>query len=570
MPTHHLSDILVILVAAVGVTLLFHRLRISPIIGYLAVGVALGPSGLGVVTDIEEMAFLGELGVVFLLFAIGLEMPISRLKAMRAEMLGLGLAQVGVTAITIGFIAWAMGFDTAAAAVIGAALALSSTATVLRLLVERRELDGTHGRTALSVLLFQDIAVMPMLAFVPLLGQTGASLFSALATAVLGGGAALVVIIFAGRVIMGPGLALVARMRNAELFIATALLILLGAAWLSATAGLSMALGAFVAGVLLAGTSYKHQVEADILPFRGLLLGLFFLSVGMSVDAGLVLSEIGTVTLLTLGLLILKATLLMLLALAYGHKAATAVRAGLILAQTGEFAFVLLGLAAQQGVIETGPAWQILNAVVGLSIIATPFLAMAAERAGQAIERRTHSALAPKSETECDEEDHVIIAGYGRVGRTACLLLQEAGIKFIAVDMDPKTVTAARKAGQPVYFGDASRLDLLRGLGAAHARLAVVTLDDAEASEHAVAALREIAPGLPILARARDRDHGERLEGLGASEAFDEAKESGLLLGERALIRSGLDPAQASEQTQAYRSENYERLDEALARLPKV
>lgn len=567
---HALSDILIVLLVAIAVTALFQRLRISPILGYLFAGIMIGPSGFGLFAQSADTRFLAELGVVFLLFAIGLEMPIARLKAMRREMFGLGLAQVALTATVIASIAWAMGQPMTAALILGGALALSSTATVLRLLVERRELGVNFGRTSLSILLFQDIAVMPMLALVPLLGREGGSFFEALLTAFAAGGVALALIILVGRYLSEPSLAFVSRMRNSELFTALVLLILLGAAWISEQAGLSMALGAFVAGILLAGTPYKHQVEADILPFRGLLLGLFFLTVGMQMDAGLIAQNWASVAALTLGLIVLKAAIIVGLALAFGHTLPIATRTAFMLAQGGEFAFVLLGLAAQQGQIEVGPAWQYTNAAVGLSIMATPLLFYVGRMAAQSLEARSRNHLKPEASEFSEIEDHVIVAGYGRVGRAICHLLDEFQIPYVALDMDSAMVARAREKKLPIYFGDASRSDVLRSVGAERARLAVVTLDDHQAAEHTVAALYELRDDLPIMARARDANHARVLEKLGAVETLDEAKETSLILAERALALAGLSPAIASERASLYRENNYARLDEAMRDLLKM
>ena len=563
MTASYVTDVLVVLVAAIAVVPLLHRLRVSPILGYFAAGLAIGPYGFKAVSETSEIEVFAEFGVVFLMFAIGLDLTVPRLKSMHRAIFGLGLAQVAVTGLALGLAAWALGYQPAAAVVIGGALAMSSTATVLQLLMERGEAAARFGRLAVGVLLFQDLAVVPLVALVPLLasrqGELGVALGMAAAKAVV----ALAVILVVGRYVVGPLFRLIAGTRNTELFTATSLFVLLGTGWATAQAGMSMALGAFLAGILLAGTPYRHQVEAEIQPFRALLLGLFFMAVGMTVEVPFVIGHLGQVIGLGAGLLAVKAVLLGGLVLAFGHSRATAARIGLLLAQGGEFAFVVLGLAAREAVLPEATV-QVLTAAVVLSLCAAPLLAGLGRTASDLLRRRDGGSAAKLGQEVEGLSGHVVVAGYGRVGQTICRILEAQGLAYVALDMDVQRVLHARDDGRPVYFGDASRLDVLRAAGTARAGLAVVTLDNAAAAERTVAALHSLLGDLPVVARARDRRHGRRLEQAGASEAVAEAIEGSLTLSERALILAGQSTEQAAEAVAAFRVHDYALLDAVL------
>nr|WP_298682261.1 monovalent cation:proton antiporter-2 (CPA2) family protein [uncultured Dongia sp.] len=554
MHSDAITDILIVLTAALVIVPLLHRAGISSVLGYLAVGMIIGPSGLQAIEDPEQAAWLAELGVVFMLFAIGLELPLDRLKTMRYYVFGLGGAQMLVTMLVIGLVAVLLGVAPASAVVIGGILALSSTATVLKLLLDRGEAAARFGRIAVAVLLFQDLAVVPMLALIPLLGGDGSSLWFALGLALIKALLALGFIILAARFLIRPLFRQIAGTGNSELFTAASLFILLGLGWVTREAGMSMGLGAFLAGMLLAGTPYRHQIEADIQPFRGLLLGLFFVTVGMTFDLAAVWVNILVIIVLTLAFVSVKILLTALVARAFGLKSETALRAALILAQGSEFGFVLTSLAGIGGIL---PADIILNlnAAIVLSICLTPFLAYLGKRMATLIrDRRGRKASTLSDESERLTE-HVLVAGYGRVGQAICRLLDNAEIGYVALDLDVQRVIRARARGLPVYFGDAGRIDVLRAAGVERASLAVIAMDSPAMAERMAAALHEISPNLVIVARAWDGGHARRLARLGVNEAIPEDIEIGLGLGSSMLRRLGRDEDAVDTYIAAFRAE---------------
>jgi CPA2 family monovalent cation:H+ antiporter-2 len=499
--SHALIDVLYLLAAAVVVVSLIQRLRISPIVGYLAAGLLIGPTGFGVVRDPEGVRALAEFGVVFLLFTIGLELSLQRLWTMRRYVLGLGSAQVVVTGLAIGLVAWVIGVPAPAAVIIGGGLALSSTAVTLQLLVERGEATGRFGRVTIAILLMQDIAVVPLLVLVPLLAGEVDSIAASLGFAAVKAAAVLAVIVVLGRLVLRPVLRAAAAGRDTDLFAAVTLLIALGTAFATAQVGLSLPLGAFLAGLLIAETEFRHQVEADIRNFRGLLLGLFFMTVGMSLDLDFIAQEWDAVIAPFVALLLGKIVLNTLLARLFGLPWSTAGRVGLALAEGGEFAFVLFSAALVVGIID-GTLAQLLLAVVVLTLATTPLLAILGARLEAKMGAQPEQAELAVEETG-DLRDHVVIAGFGRVGQTVAKLLTSAGIGWVAVDRDVNQVAEARRHDLPVYFGDASRPAMLESLGIDRARAAVVTLDHVEAAERAVEAVQRAHPGLPVVARVR-------------------------------------------------------------------
>ncbi|HYC05699.1 MAG TPA: monovalent cation:proton antiporter-2 (CPA2) family protein [Azospirillaceae bacterium] len=539
-----LSEALVFLAAAVLVVLLLHRLRVSPVLGYLVAGLLIGPSGLELVGGVEDVRAVAELGVVFLLFLIGLELSIERLRVLRRWVFGLGAAQVIVSALAIGGVVYAFGAGAEAAVILGACLALSSTAVVVQLLVERGEVAAPAGRVSFAVLLFQDLAVVPVLVLVSVLAAPGdAPLALMLGASVLKAAVAVAVILGLGRYTLGPLLARVASTRSTELFTATALLIVLGTGWATHAAGLSAALGAFLAGLVLAGTPFRHQVESDIQPFKGLLLGLFFLAVGMGIDLALVGRHwywaLAAVAALMLG----KALIAGLLALAFGAPRDVAIRAGVLLGEGGEFAFVVIGTALAAGLLPAETA-QLAFAVVGLSIMLTPFLPALADR----IVARVGVPVADAPENEAEAlEGHVLVAGFGRVGETVACLLSEQQVPYHAIDLDPERVRRSRERGMPVSYGDGSRPEILKRLGIDRAAAVIVTLDDPHAAERTVVAIRREWPAVRIFARSRDRKGAGALEALGAAAVVPETFESSLALARGALHALGV-PSQAVEE----------------------
>ncbi|MFM2045488.1 MAG: glutathione-regulated potassium-efflux system protein KefB [Pseudomonadota bacterium] len=550
---HHslpfVQEALLFLTAAIVVVLLLHRIKVSPVLGYLLAGLLIGPSGLALIGEVEQIRAVAELGVVFLLFVIGLELSIDRLKALKRWVFGLGTAQVVVTSLVIGAIAWAWGNSPAAALVLGMCLALSSTAVVVQLLVERGEVAGPVGRLSFAVLLFQDLAVVPILVLVGVLsGPTDQSIPMVLALSLAKAVVAVVVILLIGRFTLGPLLRRVAATRSTDLFTATALLIVLGTGWATNLGGLSAALGAFLAGLVLAGTEFRHQVETDIQPFKGLLLGLFFLAVGMGIDIALIVDQVGLVLVAVVGLLVIKAVIAAGLARAFGARADVAIRSGLLLAEGGEFAFVVIGVAMAGGLLPTETA-QFMFAVVGLSIVATPFLPALADR----IVARVVPATADiaDSSIEAGAHDgpggHVIIAGFGRVGQTVAELFVRQQVPYVAVDMGADLVRRLRDQGQPVHYGDGARPEVLKLLGADRAAAVIVTLDTPSAAARTVEAVRRNWPHLKIFARSRDRAHAAELLAMGCVAVVPETFESSLTLAQGALVALGVPTAAVDE-----------------------
>jgi CPA2 family monovalent cation:H+ antiporter-2 len=557
------TDLLVFLLAPVVVVPLFRWLRCSPILGYLVAGILIGPHALGLIEESALTHTLAELGVAFLLFAIGLELSLERLRVMRRLVFGLGTLQVALSSAAIGIIARLAGADLAAAIVIGGALALSSTAFVLQLLVERGEQVARFGRTAFAILLFQDLAVVPLLAVVPVLALDQPSLAGALGLSALKAAIALGLIIAVGRLILRPVFRIVAGTRSPELFVSATLLVILGTGWLTTQAGLSLPLGAFLAGLLLSETEYRHQVEADIRAFRGLLLGLFFITVGLSMDLHVVAERWSLGLLLLASLLLGKATIIAGLCAAFRLPLADALRIGLLLAQGGEFAFVLFEAALTHHVLAPATG-QMLLATVAASMIVTPLLAEAGRSLAQRLGRPAAGDLHALHEGAGSLTDHVVVAGFGRVGQTVAKVLAAADIPYVALDLDPGRVRRCRAAGLPAFFGDASGVDVLAAAGAGRARAAVLTMDQAAAVDRAVAALHQHFPELRIFVRGHDPRHGRELARRGATAVVPEAVEASLQLGGIVLTAVGASGGDAARIIEQLREGGYAGL-EAIA-----
>lgn len=522
----YLLEVIVVLAAAVVSVFLFQRFGLGAVLGYLVAGAIIGPSGFALVADFDTIHALGELGVVFLLFTVGLELPFERIRVMQARVFALGAAQVFVTALAITGVAMLLGVPAVTSTVIGGALALSSTAIVLRMLVDRRELTSRFGRSCFAVLLVQDMMVGPFLVLALALGQGSEGLGLAVGEAVLKAIVAVMAILGIGRVVLRHVFQQVAAVRDPDVFIALSLVVVLASGLMTKLAGLSMAFGAFLAGMLLAETHYRHQVAADILPFRGLLLGLFFMSVGMSVDIGLTVAKAGLVLGLAVGLLLLKAAILCGLGLLAGMRPAQALNLGVLLSQGGEFAFVLLGAALGVGVVSDSIT-QLLVVVVALTMMATPFLAMLGRVLESQVERRTVVELETRAEEAEELTNHVVIAGYGRVGAAVAAQLKEAGSDFIAVDLNPHRIIDARASGLPVYFGDATRPEILEAVHVERARAMVVAVDNPQVALRTVSMVRYIFPDLKIYARAHDDAHARELARAGADTVVPELVATG-------------------------------------------
>ena len=552
-----LVDVLILLISAVVTVPLFQKLKIGPVLGYLVAGLIIGPAGLRLIETSEQISHLAEFGVVFLLFAIGLELKLARLWVMRRLVFGFGSLQVVVTATLLAALGWSAGLSTEAAIIAGAGLALSSTAVVLQILTDRGELTSRAGRIAFATLLMQDLAVVPLLALVGVLGG-GPSVTAAVGLAAAQAVGVLLAIVLVGRFLLRPLLRMIAASHSTEVFAAAAVLVVLGTSWLTAQVGLSMALGAFLAGLMLAETEFRHQVEADILPFRGFLLGLFFMTVGMSVDLALVASQAGTVAALVGGILLVKALALFGLARLFGFTSGTSAQVALLLAQGGEFAFVLFGLAAAQNVMQPDLA-NLLILAVSLTMIATPLLAALGSRLASRLADAGVTARANLDDIG-EMRDHVIIAGFGRVGQTVSKMLAAEGIPYVALDLHADRVAEGVAGGVPVFYADASRPEVLRSAGAAHARAVVLTLDHAGRAERGVALLRHAFPHLRVFARARDRGHASVLTEAGATKAVPETLEASLQLGAIVLRASGVATDEVGRLLDEFRADDYAQL----------
>lgn len=558
-----LSEVIVFLVATVVVVPLARALRLSPILGYLAVGIAAGPSGFGLVENVEEVRAFAELGVVFLLFAVGLELSFERLKTFAPMIFGLGTAQVLVTAVAIGGVAFYWGNSLQVSVLLGLCLALSSTAMVIQLLSERGQLVTRHGRACFAVLLFQDLAVVPILMLVTVFGSQsdggtiGLQALSVLVKALLATG----VIVLLGHFLLPRLFHLVTASRTPEVFVAMALLTILATSLATGMAGLSMALGAFLAGLLLSKTEFRHQIESDIDPFKGLLLGLFFMTVGMSIDLGAVADRAGLTALSVIGLIGLKATIIFALCLAFGLPREVAVRVSLLLAEAGEFAFVVIGVATlQYDLIPTDVA-QFMVIVAGVSMVLTPLLALAAGRMGKRLQSQRDAA---EAEVDVGElSGHVIIAGFGRVGRAVAQLLASRNIAYVAVDRDLRQVRGGRKDGMSVVYGNATDRDLLEKLGAARAALVLVALGDVKATTRMLETIRRQWPGIRLLARAHDVEHAAELSAIGVADVVPETLEASLQLGGLVLRTLGVPASAVNDTIERARADGGELDDEA-------
>jgi monovalent cation:proton antiporter-2 (CPA2) family protein len=534
-----LREAVVFLAAAGTMVPLMQRLRISPVLGWLAAGLVLGPHGAARLSEAlptlafvsiaewEAVAPLAEIGVLFLMFSIGLELSFERLWALRRLVFGLGGAQVVVSGTVIGLVAWGFGNSPGAAIVLGACLALSSTAIVMQVLIEQRRVATVLGRSAFAVLLLQDLAVVPILFLVGVLGaRAGEGAFLTLAASLLGGALVVGAIWTVGRFGLRPLFRLVGGARSPELFMAVTLLAALGAAWVTAEAGLSGALGAFLAGLVIAETEFRHQVEADLEPFKGLLLGMFFMSVGMRIDPCAIAAAPLLLPASAVGLIAVKAAIVYPLCRGFGLSRPVAVEAALLLGQAGEFAFVVIALALRLGLVPEETAGFMLLVAV-LTMAATPLLAAVGRRIATRM-------LAADTDTPGEPEEglsgHVIIAGFGRVGEMLGRVLDDEGARWIALDLDTASVARHRAEGRPVFYADASRAEVLRRAGAAGARALVLTMDSAGAVQRALATARQGWPDLPVIARARDPAHAARLVELGAARAVPETVEAALAL----------------------------------------
>lgn len=560
-----LIDILVFLIAAVIVVPIFQRLRSSMIVGYLVAGLIIGPHGLALVSNQSVTSALAELGVIFLLFTLGLELTVDRLRVVRGFIFGLGTAQVVITASVIAVIAGVFFLDTNAAIIVGGALALSSTAVVMQSLSERGETMTRVGRVAISILLLQDLAVVPLFAIIPALSSGGEGAVAIAVLFALAKAAIAIVAIFAfGRLVLRPAFRAIAVGRSPELFAGITLLVLLGASFTTASLGLSLAMGGFIAGMLLGETEYRMQVAAEIAPFRGLLLGVFFMTVGLDIDVPLIIGNAGLILVLVLALLLAKGMLVTLLVRLSRQRWPVAIHTGLLLSQGGEFAFIILGLAARDSLIDAETA-NLLIGVVVMTMALTPALAWLGSRIENRNPPPTGNAIGPGAVKDASHlQDHVIVAGFGRVGQSVSKMLAAAEIPYVAIEFEPTRVADARARGLPVYFGDASRPEILDALGADRARAAVVILDNADAAERTVHLLRRRHPKIDIFVRAKDHRHQQKLEEAGANAVIPETFEMSLQLGASVLRRFGTANESVQDIVDDLRFEDYAALNDII------
>ena len=555
--SYYLVDILALLLATVVIVPFFHALRLGAILGYLAAGFILGPWGLGVITAIDEIRHLAEFGVIFLLFILGIELKPEKLWQMRNLVIGLGLAQLLITAGVLYCIAVWFGISQQSAIIVGFGLALSSTAFCLQLLAERGGISTPMGRRVFSILLLQDLAVVPLLALISFLAGAD-SVATAESPHFLYAIAAIVGLLLAGHYLLDPILNRVVVSQDPEVFIAVAVLLVLGEAWIMESVGLSMALGAFLAGIMLAESQYKHQIEADILPFRGILLGLFFMTVGMGVDFGLLREQFFIIMGLTIGLMLIKAFIVYWLARVSGTRHDVSTQAAVLLSQSGEFGFVMFGFASISGLLEEQLA-QILTLIIALSMALTPF----AVKLVNVLLQKFYTPIRQGDEESAysefigEVEGHVILAGFGRVGARIGALLSAADVAYVAIDFSQSRVKKARDQGFPVFFGDASNMKVLQAAGAEQASMIVIALDDPENFDRLVPLVRQYYPNIPIHARAKDRRHCADLIKQGATTTVSETLETSLRLTEEILLGNNVDEHRAKRLIDEFRDDYY-------------
>ena len=557
---HSLILIITLLAAAVVVVVVCRLVRLPPIVGYLLVGVAVGPHALAWVPYDDTTRYVGEFGVVFLMFSIGLEFSLPQLRAMRRAVFGLGLAQVAITTAAAMVGLHFMGYGWQAGLVLGGALAMSSTAIVSKMLAERMELGTPHGRDIMGILLFQDLAVVAFLIVIPSLSKSGGELATALGLAALKAAAALAVILFFGQKPMRAWFHVVASQRSSELFVLNVLLVTLGLGALTESLGLSLALGAFLAGMLIAETEYRYQVEEDIKPFRDVLLGLFFITVGMALDLRVVAGDFSWVLLLLFVPVVAKLVLIVVLARAFRAPLATALRVGFYLAQAGELALVMLALAFQNRVVPENLLQPVLAAMI-ISMLAAPVLIQFGEPIVRRLTANDWLARAAQvtqiAARTMARRDHIIICGYGRSGQNLARLLEAEEIPYLAMDSDPQRVREAAADGSSVVYGDASRREALTSAGLSRARAVAITFANTPVALKILHQVHQQRPELPVIVRTVDDSEIDKLLVAGATEVVPEVLEGSLMLASHSLLLVGVPLNRVLKRIRAIREERY-------------
>ena len=555
-----LPTILLLLTSSVMAVALFRVLRLPPMLAYFAVGLALGPQTFGILPDTDANRELAEFGVVFLMFSIGLEFSLAQLYSMRRIVLGLGGAQVAITMIVTMAACLLLGLGWPAALVIGGAFTMSSTAIVSKMLVERLDINARHGRLAIGVLLFQDIAVVPLLVLIPALSGEGDNLMHTLAIASFKAAALLSLLFIFGKSVMNRWFSLVARQRSRELFVMNVLMVTLMLAYVTKMAGLSYALGAFIAGMLISETRYRYQVESDIASFRDILLGLFFVTVGMLLDVQQLSSNIGLVLLLLFVLIVFKTLVIAVLSRVFGYEPGVAVRAGVTLAQAGEFSFVLLALGLENGLI-SGQTLQLVLAASLLSMVAAPFIIQRnlqiAEFFARSYTRNRRNQIEGIEQVGRQLSDHVIICGFGRSGQYLARFLAEEAIPYIALDIDPTRVQEAASAGENVMYGDAGKRIVLRAAGIERAKALIISYNDEASAMKILHVVQENYPQLPVIVRTVDDANMETLRTAGATEVVPEVLEGSLMLASHALVLLDVPLHRVVKRIRRFREERY-------------
>lgn len=562
--TDALQPVLILLAIAVIAVVIFRLLRMPPMLGYLLAGVIIGPHALGWIPENEETRHLAEFGVVFLMFSIGLEFSLPKLMTMKRIVFGFGTSQVVICILLVMAITWMMGLDWRVGFVIGGVLAMSSTAIVIKMLSEKMELNTPHGRQVIGVLLFQDLAVIPLLIIIPTLATTFDSDMTnygnMLAIAVIKAVAVLALILLFGQRLMRPWFHLVAHQKSSELFVLNVLLITLGLAWLTEIAGLSLALGAFLAGMLISETEYRYQVEDDIKPFRDILLGLFFITIGMLLDMQVVLDNFLWVMVILIALIAVKVVLISGLSRLFGAERTVAVKSGMHLAQGGEFGFVLLALASESSLLDNALLQPILAAMV-LSMFLAPFIIESSDRIALRFStsewmQRAMQITSIAAQTLA-EKNHVIICGYGRSGQNLSRILEQESIPFIALDLDPQRIHEAITAGESVVYGDAARKEVLIAAGLMRAGVLVVSYADTVSALKILHLVRSVRPELTVVVRTRDDSDLDLLKEAGATEVVAEIQEGSLLLASHAMMFMNVPSGRILRRLRQTREERY-------------
>ncbi len=563
---HILLNIVFLLLITVGLVSISRRIHLPPILNYILVGIIVGPFGFAIIQSEQSISFLAEFGVVFLLFAIGLEFSLTQMIAMRRIVFGFGSFQVLITGLLVFLVAYLFGLSIESGIVIASAFALSSTAIVIKQLTEQSEIQTRHGRSTVGILIFQDIMAIPLLILIPALGSaTGNSLASELGLAFFKGAIVVVVMLFAGRYLLRPLFNEVATSKSQELFTLTVLTVVLSAAAFTEEMGISMTLGAFLAGMMLGETEYRHQIEADIRPFQDILLGLFFITVGMMISPELIGNHFLMIAGLAIGIMLLKAFVIFFVMRAFKKAEGISLRTAISLSQVGEFGLVLLTLALSYKVLEEQLGQILLTAAV-ISMMFTPVLIKFNGRIASRLCRKSYQSNFSEMENVIQEDskhlsNHVVLFGFGRVGQTTAKFLEQAHVPFVALDMDIKRVREAQQSGEPVYFGDSAKHSIIKATNIEQAKVAIITFHDYHASIKTLRSLHDVAPNIPVLVRSLDDTHINELTQAGATEVVPDTFESSIMLASHLLLMVGKPPSQVLKQTRMAREGRYHLLN---------